>query len=116
MKTTIIVTLQIEGIHFWKDAAKVEPIMSYLALSHRHVFWITAEKIVTHSDRDVEFILFKRELIDYFHRNFFDKEKGLCNFEGMSCEMISQDLLEAYDLESASCLEDNENGSKVYKN
>jgi len=115
MQTNIIVTLQVEALHCWPEAKFVLPQMSFLSDPHRHIFWITAKKRVVHEDRDVEIIQFKRELESYFKRNYFRDELNICNFEHRSCEMICKDLQEAYDLEYVSVLEDNENGSELWK-
>jgi len=115
MQTNIVVTLQIEGIHFWEQASQMFPQMSFLSFPHRHVFWITAKKKVKHDDRDIEIIMFKRELQDYFKRVYFSRELNLHDFEHRSCEMLCKDLMEAYDLEYVSVLEDNENGSELWK-
>ena len=114
-QTNIIVNLQVEALHFWKDAKKHAPDVAFLSHPHRHIFHICAKKAVSHSDRDVEIILFKRELSCYFERNYFDGELAVCNFQGKSCEMICEDLMEAYDLDYVSVLEDNENGAEMFK-
>ena len=55
----IFVTFQKEGIHKYPDApAGVE----FLKYPHRHMFHFRVEIEVFHDDRDIEFILFKREL------------------------------------------------------
>lgn len=113
MKTTIIVNLQVEGQHKWESCPI--PEMSFLKFFHRHIFHVQCELEVNHSDREVEIIQFKREVLDYFKRNYFKESLGMCDFGEMSCEMIAQDLVEAYNLLTCTVLEDGENGSKVYK-
>lgn len=113
MNTYVIVRFQVEGIHFWPDAKTKLPEVAYLSLPHRHVFHIEAYKPVTHDDRDVEIIMFKRELADYFKRNYWDEPLRLCNFGARSCETIAKDLVEAYDLFIVEVLEDGENGACV---
>ena len=65
MNTNVIVKLQVEGLHNWPDAAKVFPEVGFLSDLHRHMFHITCKKKVNHDDRDVEFIMFKRDIQDY---------------------------------------------------
>lgn len=108
-KTSIIVKLQVEGIHFWKDAAEVIPEMDYLAHPHRHIFHIKCEKRVRHDDRDVEIIMFKREIIEFITTSYGSPAK----FGGMSCEMIAAQLQHKFGLMSCEVLEDNENGARV---
>lgn len=115
MKPFIIVKLQVEGVHFWPDAKTKLPEVAYLSSPHRHIFHVTVTKAVTHEDRDIEIIMFKRELQDYFQRNFFDTSLQLVNFGARSCETIAKDLVEAFDLDIAEVLEDGENGAAVLK-
>lgn len=63
---------------------------------------------MTHSDRDVEIILFKREVLRHL-RSTFNGE-----FNNWSCEMLAEHLLNEYECCSVEVLEDNENGAKVY--
>ena len=112
-KTTITVRLQVEGLHYWPQAKEILPEMGYLSLLHRHMFHIEANREVSHDDRDVEIIMFKRTIADFLVENYFDKEYECCNFGAMSCEMLARILGEQFDLESCSVLEDNENGATV---
>lgn len=107
----VVVKLQIEGFHFWKDAPKE---VEFLRDNHRHIFHIECIKAVTHGDRDVEIILFKREVSNYLMRQYgkFGIIQTL-DFGPMSCEMIAEELIEAFDLISCKVLEDNENGAYV---
>jgi len=114
MNTNIIVNLQIEGVHRWPDAEKLFPQVNYLSEFHRHMFWITCKKKVTHSDRDVEFIMYKKEIFDWFDIYYNDGWQ-LYNFDTLSCEMIAKKLVEYFALEYCSVMEDNENGAEVYK-
>lgn len=115
MTTSIVITLQVEGLHNWPEARTAIPEMGFLSDLHRHIFHIKAVKKVNHNDRDVEIIMFKREVQDYFKRNFFNEDLQICNFGSRSCEMLAQDLMEAYDLDQCEVLEDNENGALVRK-
>lgn len=125
MQTNIIISLQIEGFHNWPDAKDIFPKMGFLSDRHRHIFHIVAKKKVTHDDRDVEIIDFKRliysYLIDKYHKGEFDgTDKSypfeyFCEFGSKSCEMLAKELLEKFDLEYCSVLEDGENGAEVLK-
>lgn len=116
MKTLVVVTLQVEALHNWPEARSVSPEVGYLADLHRHIFYITAKKKVdNNNDRNTEIIMFKRELQDYFKRNYYVELYRMCNFGAYSCETIAKDLVEAYDLEYCQVLEDNENGAEVCK-
>lgn len=122
MQTNIIINFRIEGFHNFPKAVEIFPEVSFLSERHRHIFHIQCKKKVNHDDRDVEFILFKREvhsyMIDKFGANFHDDSPPFhyhCEFGGMSCEMIARDLLEKFDLEYCSVFEDGENGAEIHK-
>jgi len=112
MKTTIVVKLQYEATHNWPGVVEAMPEKThihFLQYPHRHLFYITMEKIVLHNDRDIEIIDFKQK-VERFLKEKFD---GNCN--NWSCEMLAQHLLNMFDCEFVEVLEDNENGSRVYK-
>lgn len=118
IKTSIIIRFQLEGFHNFPQAKNIFPEVGFLSDKHRHIFHFELKKQVNHDDRDVEFILFKREvesyLIDKYGGNYSEDHPPFsyfCEFGSMSCEMIARDLLEKFDLESCSVFEDNENGS-----
>lgn len=55
----IFITTQFEGFHRWKDAPEA---VSFLRDVHRHIFHVKVTASVSHAERDIEFILFKREV------------------------------------------------------
>lgn len=115
----IFVTFQKEGIHCFPAAATDPQFatgdqydVSFLANPHRHIFhfrvWIT----VTHDDREIEFIQFKRWLENLY-------QNSTLVLDNKSCEMISDELYlkiaERYPNRNVAIevSEDNENGSFV---
>ena len=88
----IWVTFRKEGIHCY-PAAATDPNLAtgdeydvaFLANKHRHIFHFRVWIGVTHNDRDIEFIQFKRWLENLYKDNILD-----LNF--MSCEMMSDEL------------------------
>ena len=78
----------------------------FLRHPHRHIFHIELRKEVTHADRDVEIIKLKREIKDYLG------EEPI-NFQGRSCEMIADDLMDRFEASYVKVLEDGENGALV---
>ena len=114
MKTNIIVTLQVEGVHHWHNAKNVFPEVGFLSRAHRHIFHITAKKQVHHDDRDVEFIMFKRDILEYMHRKYWREVIRVHDFKSKSCEMIAKELVKEFELEYCSVFEDYENGAEVY--
>lgn len=118
MKKLIVITLRFEGFHCWPEAPKE---VDFLAHRHRHIFHIKCEVEVSHNDRDIEIILFKREVVDYLIRNYgqtnnLETRTTWLEFGRMSCEDIAQDLIEAFNLSSCEVLEDGENGAKLINN
>ena len=115
MKTNIICRLQVEGLHWWSEASKYEPTMVYLESAHRHIFHITCKKRVNHDDRDVEFIIFKRDITTYLENKYYDNTTRCLLFGSKSCEMLARELYEEFELEYCSVFEDNENGAEIYE-
>lgn len=111
---SIWVRFQHEGIHCY-PAAGTDPTLEdvdFLANPHRHIFHFEVRIAVTHNDRDIEFIQFKRWLEGMFD----DKTLQL---DHKSCEMISDDIFSMVaakypDREVIiTVAEDNENGSTI---
>jgi hypothetical protein len=88
----IWVTFRKEGIHRY-PAAATDPLLctageydvSFLASPHRHIFWFKVWIDVFHSNRDLEFIQFKRWLESLY-------SKDILQLDFKSVEMIADDL------------------------
>lgn len=119
MKTNIIVKLQVEGFHNWPAAKDILPEVGFLSDRHRHIFHIVCKKAVSHSDRDVEIIMFKRQILEYLYARYTKHGSASISFVHefgpKSCEMLAEELLKEFDLEYCSVLEDDENGAEVFK-
>jgi len=93
-KRWIWVTFQKEGIHKY-PAALTDPALatgdeydvSFLGYPHRHMFHFRVAIKVTHNDRDIEFIQFKRWLENLYKDNVIE-------LDYKSCEMMSDDLFD----------------------
>ena len=91
-KRMIWVTFKKEGIHKY-PAALDDPSLatgdeydvSFLGYPHRHIFHFKVGIAVTHNDRDIEFIQFKRWLENLY-------KEDLLQLDYKSCEMIADDL------------------------
>ena len=107
----IYVTFQKEGIHCWPDA-KDMPGVEFLANPHRHMFKFRVEIQVFHDDREIEFILFKRELEKRY-------DEGTLQLDYKSCEMICDDLANTINNKypnrniELTVSEDGENGATI---
>lgn len=108
MRKFIKVKLTYEGTHFWPEADSL-PEVAFLKNEHRHLFYITLVKEVSHGDREIEIIMFKRQV----ERDLEVEHQG--KLGRMSCEELAEKLLTQYDCESVEVLEDNENGALIYK-
>jgi hypothetical protein len=88
----IWVKFEREGIHRY-PAALTDPKLatgdkydvSFLGHPHRHIFHFQVWISVTHDDRDIEFIQFKRWL-----QNLYGD--GIIQLDYKSCEMMADDL------------------------
>lgn len=114
MNTNVIVTLKIDGMHNWPDARKIFSEVGFLSDLHRHEFHIKLSYRVSHSDRDREFIMFKRDVQDYLRKKYYREDYRSHFFGAMSCEMIAKELLEYFECVYVSVWEDGENGAEVY--
>ena len=88
----IWVTFQKEGIHKYpaaledpKLATGDEYDVSFLGYPHRHIFHFRVAITVTHNDRDIEFIQFKRWLEKLYN-------EGTVQLDYKSCEMMADEL------------------------
>lgn len=89
IKKMIWVKFQKEGIHKY-PAALTDPNLesvSFLGHPHRHIFHFRVAIDVFHDDRDIEFIMFKREL-----EQLYSSENQTLQLDYKSCEMIADDL------------------------
>ena len=116
----IWVTFRKEGMHKY-PAALTDPSLnkpgewddvSFLGYPHRHIFHFKVWLGITHNDRDVEFIQFKRWLERLY-------DGGALELDFKSCEMMSDDLYDAISNKYPNrevwieVSEDGENGSFI---
>ena len=113
MRTSVIVRLQVDGMHNFPKAAELFPEVGFLSILHRHIFHIEAKKEVFHDDRDVEFIMFKRDLQDYLKQMYYKPDMRTHMFGAMSCEMIAKIILNQFNCTAVTVWEDLENGAIV---
>ena len=115
------VTFQKEGIHCFPAAATDPKLntgdeydVSFLANPHRHIFHFRVWLSVTHNDRDVEFIQFKRWL-----EQLYSSAQGVLSLDHKSCEMMSDELYDTISQKYPGrevwieVSEDGENGSFI---
>lgn len=117
VKKFIYTTIQKEGYHCFPEAG-TDPNyktgngydVSHLANKHMHYFFIKVWLEVNHSNRDVEFIQFRRWLESLYNGDILD-------LDNKSCEMIAEDLFNIISLRypmqdvKIDVAEDNINGA-----
>jgi len=114
-KTTVIVKLAVDGCHNFPKAAELFPEVAFLADRHRHMFHFTVACEVTHSDRDKEFIMLKRDIIEHINKYYYNAQTRTCEFGSRSCEMLAEEMLNRFNAEWVEVWEDMENGARVEK-
>lgn len=105
-RTEVFCRLTFEGFHRWPDAPDE---VAFLRDAHRHVFHVEVRVPVEHDERDVEFILLKRHVLDLIAGIQLD---GTCG--DWSCETWARVILNATGASSVTVSEDGENGATVY--
>ena len=109
IKSEVYCTLQVEATHNWPHCPFDE--VDYLRVPHRHIFHIKAHKLVSHGDRDQEFIMLKHLIEEYIADNYYRNTRKICEFGPKSCEMLCAELIEQFDLCQCEVSEDLENGA-----
>ena len=120
MKKFIKVSFQKEGIHKWPDAKDIKGV-EFLQYPHRHIFHFYVTLEVMHDNREVEFILFKRELEGLYTDRMATKvdPEGTLQLDYQSCEMMAESLINYIEeyypgrATQVEVYEDNENGAIV---
>lgn len=86
-KRWIWVTFEKEGVHCYPAALTAPELadVSFLGYPHRHIFHFNVKIQVTHNDRDIEFIQFKRWCENLYSSSTLD-------LNAKSCEMMADDL------------------------
>lgn len=109
MNSSIIVKASFEGIHQYKNA----PIqVEFLRDPHRHIFNVEIEMEVFDLDRDIEFILLKRDLNKYLYTKPFNIEDSCETMASKICRYLIDNYGERQMV--VTVLEDGENGGRVY--
>jgi len=86
MKKTVILDFELVGFHKWDNAPEQVDFLSY---KHRHNFRFRLGYKVNKSDREIE-IFMQEDLVKEYLTECYGSP---LHFEGMSCEMICEDLL-----------------------
>lgn len=105
----IVVRTTFEGLHCWPECPYEE--VAFLRNPHRHLFHVTVKCSVTHSDRELEFFILKRDLDLYIKTLNYNLGQSSC--EDL-CNMIYANLVDNYPtINYVSVFEDGENGAEL---
>lgn len=104
----IIARTRFEGFHCWPGAPEE---VKFLRDLHRHEFHVKVWKIVNHDDRDVEFILYKRQI-----DNAIAFAQHTNNVDNWSCERWARAIGDAVQADGVEVSEDGENGAEWVRN
>lgn len=108
-RTTIFIKTDFEGIHCYPNAPEE---VAFLRHPHRHRFHVRIDLEVTHSDRDVEFIMFRREIDAMIAERITDMQHRSCE---MICEILLEYVTTKYTQRDCTVevSEDGENGATI---
>lgn len=97
----------IEGFHYYPNAPQ---FCSYLSHKHRHMFVIRCSFEVSHNNREIEINAMQNKIEKTLH----DWYCTPCDFEGLSCEDIANNLMEEFDnMVECQVLEDGYGGATL---
>jgi len=117
----IMIRTSFMGTHNWPEASQFEgERINFLEYEHRHTFHIKASLSVNHSDREVEFFIFKDMINNIIEKLYPIAQHELVRRLGRkSCETIAEEIITElrHDFEkndiTIEVWEDNEVGALV---
>jgi hypothetical protein len=102
--TAIFSRTRFEGFHCWPSAPQE---VAFLRQLHRHEFHVTAFKKVNHSEREIEFILYKRRVDEAIVA--LNSTNDTTNW---SCERWAEMIGHEVEADCVEVSEDGENGAR----
>lgn len=112
MKSFIIVSLEVFGLHCWDDCNLMQ--VDFLKNQHRHKFLFKSCFEVSHDNRELEFIVVKDRIDAFLNIEFYDPIYRCLNFGSMSCEMLCKEVMKNFsNISWCEVWEDGENGARV---
>ena len=110
MKKLIVVRTQFEGTHRYPDAPDE---VAFLRYPHRHVFHVELQIEVYHDDRELEFIIVKRDLDAYIKWMFESCIDKSCEAMAELIRSYAHERWGEHRLVNVGVFEDGENGAWV---
>lgn len=112
MRRYVLCAVAVEGFHCWPGAPAGG--LEYLRSRHRHIFMIRLKLQVGGNDREIEINRRQNEVSRYLLARY-GNEDGACDFGGMSCEHIAEELLERFAAAACTVLEDGFGGAELVR-
>lgn len=111
LQTWAVVRFRFEGMHLWKDAI---PEVEFLKHPHRHIFHVEARVEQRHYERDVEYVLLRKQLVSFVERQEWNSPENTRSCETMAHELRAY-LIQLFPFRGiqVSVFEDGENGAMV---
>lgn len=106
---TIIINFDVVGFHFYEDAPSD---VEFLKNKHRHIFNIKIGLKVSKTNREKEIFIVEKIFKDYICELYGEPAE----FNGMSCEMIAEQILMKFKKDGCvwvEVLEDSKSGARV---
>ena len=98
MRRYVLCAVAVEGFHCWPGAPAGS--LEYLRHRHRHIFEIRMK--------------FQIEITRYLLGRYGNGD-GACEFGGLACEHIAEELLEHFGASACTVLEDGFGGAKIVR-
>lgn len=117
MEMYISTNFEFQGLHKWTECSIEE--VNYLKNLHRHKFKCNAKISVDDTNREIEFIVLKNQILDFLF-NFYEVKDNHLIINNGSCESIALNILDFMKQKYPNrkyiveVTEDGENGSIVY--
>ena len=112
MRRYVLCAMAVEGFHCWPGAPAGS--LEYLRSRHRHIFKIRLKFQVEDNDREIEINQRQNEISRYLLAQYGNENRA-CDFGGMACEHIAEELLEQFGASSCTVLEDGFGGAEIVR-
>ena len=112
MRRYVLCAVAVEGFHCWPGAP--EGSLEYLRHRHRHIFQVCMKFQVRDNDREIEINQRQNEITRYLLGQYGNGD-GACEFGGLACEHIAEELLEHFGASACTVLEDGFGGAEIVR-
>ena len=113
MRRYVLCAVAVEGFHCWPGAPAGS--LEYLRHRHRHIFQVRMKFQVKDNNREIEINQKQNEITRYLLERYGSGDGAVCEFGGMACEHIAQELLEHFGASACMVLEDGFGGAEIVR-